>query len=184
MICRESLIYLSGSAGIRNTTEVRLCCLLDRFGVAICLPGGCLFRSSAQHLFRVSFPPGLQAPLEAGIVESLRNHLEGDALMKYQVYFRWRTDACQAITHPVIQPLYFVARRRKIAEESIASGSKRQRSTSQRTISEYGIPVFLCNCLKCAILEPESKWTNVSTNPRLEARDDLWLYYRRTRVYL
>jgi len=82
---REFLTYLSGDAwtvrgdaGIRYTTDVRFCCLLDRFGVASCLPGGCLLRSSVQHHFRVSFPPGFQAPLEAGVVESLRNHLEGD----------------------------------------------------------------------------------------------------------
>jgi hypothetical protein len=69
--------------------------------------------------------------------------LEGDTLMKYQAYFRWRTDACRAITHPVIQPLYFVAHRRKIAEESIASGSKDRgqpvNAPSQNT-------VFLSSC--------------------------------------
>ena len=32
---------------------------------------------------------------------------------------------------------------------------KGEQLTSQRTISEYGIPVILCSFLKCAILEPD-----------------------------
>jgi hypothetical protein len=96
---------------VERSLLLRLGCLRRLLGLGVRL-----LRLSLR-LFWVPFPPGFQSLLETSIVESVENQLEGDSLLNYQARIQPEAVACETITYPVIQPLYFSARRQKIAEE-------------------------------------------------------------------